>query len=83
MTMQWMHINASAGEVKHPMGALCEMAQFSRKLLCFPDVETRAVRVPYGINQVEDFCDVDWQYTDREVICINYEPEHSLFRGND
>ncbi len=70
-------------QVKHPMGALCEIAQFSRKLLCFPDGETMAVRVPCGIDQVEDFCNLVWQYTDREVIRINYEPKHSLFRGID
>ncbi len=70
-------------QVKHPMGALYEMAQFSRKLLCFPNSETTAVRVLCGINQVKDFCEVVWQYTNREDICINYEPKHFLFWGND
>ncbi len=70
-------------QVKHPMGALREMAQFSHKLLCFSNGETTAVRMPCGTDQVEDFCDVIWRYTDCEVIRINYKPKHPLFWGND
>ncbi len=61
-------------QLKHPIGALCKMAQFSRKLLCFFDGETTAVRMPCGTDQVEDFCNVIWQYTNSiispSILCF-------------
>ncbi len=70
-------------QVKHPMGALREMAQFSRKLLCFSDGEMMVMRMPCDIDQVKDFCNVIWRYTDCEIIRIDYKPKHPLFWGND
>ena len=65
-------------QVEHPIGALCQMAKFSCKILCFSDGETTAARMPCGVKQIEDFRDLVWRYTNRQAICINYKPEHPL-----
>ena len=65
-------------QVEHPIGTLCQMAQFSCKPLCFPDGKTTVVRVPCGVKQVKDLRDIVWWYTNHHAICINYESEHPL-----
>ncbi len=65
-------------QVKYSLGSLRKMAQFSSQPLCLPNGEAKAVRMPCGIDQVEDLLDVVGRYTNCEGVSIDDKPKHPL-----